>query len=47
MPQYLSKIAKIVDAKKTNNSFEDIFAIQKKSTYADKDHLALLTKKTQ
>ncbi|RIB21754.1 hypothetical protein C2G38_2243739 [Gigaspora rosea] len=46
-PQHLSKTAKIVDARKTINSFEDIFAIQKKSTYADKDHLALLTKKAQ
>ncbi|CAG8674684.1 24330_t:CDS:2, partial [Gigaspora rosea] len=43
-PQQLSKVAKVIDAKKT---FEDAFVILKKSTYADKDTLALLMKKTK
>ncbi|CAG8791024.1 10079_t:CDS:1, partial [Gigaspora rosea] len=38
---------KIVDARKTISGFEDVFVDQKKSTYADKDHLALLTKKAE
>ncbi|CAG8561670.1 24650_t:CDS:2 [Gigaspora rosea] len=45
--QYVFSTTKIVDVRKTINSFEDIFAIQKKSTYADKDYLTLLTKKAQ
>ncbi|RIB16547.1 hypothetical protein C2G38_2189627 [Gigaspora rosea] len=40
-------LAKVVDAKKTISGFEDVFVDQKKSTYADKDHLALLTKKAE
>ncbi|CAG8789724.1 2394_t:CDS:2, partial [Racocetra persica] len=32
---------------KTINIFEDVFIIQQKSTYADKDHLALLMKKAE
>ncbi|CAG8667351.1 4433_t:CDS:2 [Cetraspora pellucida] len=31
----------------TINTFEDKFIIQQKSTYVDKDHLALLTKKAE
>ncbi|CAG8709398.1 1552_t:CDS:2, partial [Racocetra persica] len=43
----LSKTAKIINNKKTINTFEDIFIVQQKSIYADKDHLALLTKKVK
>ncbi|CAG8528596.1 7621_t:CDS:2, partial [Gigaspora rosea] len=46
-PQQLFKTAKVVDARKTLSRFEDIFVVQKKSTYADNDHLALLTKKAE
>ncbi|CAG8826910.1 44124_t:CDS:2, partial [Gigaspora margarita] len=38
---------KVVDAKKIISGFEDVFVIQKKSTYANKDHLVLLTKKAE
>ncbi|CAG8785529.1 20321_t:CDS:1, partial [Racocetra persica] len=43
----LSKIAKIVNNRKTINAFEDVFIVQQKSMYVDKDHLALLTKKAE
>ncbi|CAG8694683.1 34068_t:CDS:1, partial [Racocetra persica] len=43
----LSKIAKIVSARKDIIVFEDAFVVQKKSTYADEDNLTLLTKKAQ
>ncbi|CAG8649519.1 12480_t:CDS:2, partial [Cetraspora pellucida] len=39
--------AKIVNDKIMINTFEDKFIVQQKSTYADKDHLALLTKKVK
>ncbi|RIB30625.1 hypothetical protein C2G38_2321595 [Gigaspora rosea] len=45
--QQLSKIAKVVNAKRDINVFEDTFVIQKKLTYADKDNMSLLTKKAQ
>ncbi|CAG8813526.1 2959_t:CDS:1, partial [Racocetra persica] len=45
--QHLSKMVKIVNAKKMINGFEDVFVVQKKFTYVDNDNLALLTKKTQ
>ncbi|CAG8808686.1 12911_t:CDS:2, partial [Racocetra persica] len=41
----LSKIAKVVSARKDIIAFEDAFVVQKKSTYADEDNLTLLTKK--
>ncbi|RIB21288.1 hypothetical protein C2G38_2177073 [Gigaspora rosea] len=40
-------VAKVVDARKTLSGFEDVFIVQKKSTYANNDHLALLTKKAE
>ncbi|RIB26773.1 hypothetical protein C2G38_2264481 [Gigaspora rosea] len=46
-PQQLSKTAKVVDGRKTLSRFEDVFVVQKKSTFADNDHLALLTKKAE
>ncbi|RIB14848.1 hypothetical protein C2G38_2143860 [Gigaspora rosea] len=46
-PQQLSKTAKVVNARKTLSGFEDVFVVQKKSTFADNDHLALLTKKAE
>ncbi|RIB24732.1 hypothetical protein C2G38_2167822 [Gigaspora rosea] len=45
--QQLSKIAKVVNAKRDINIFEDTFVVQKKLTYADKDNMSLLTKKAQ
>ncbi|CAG8483378.1 9082_t:CDS:2 [Gigaspora margarita] len=45
--QELSKIAKIVSARKDIIAFEDAFVVQKKSTYTDEDNLTLLTKKAQ
>ncbi|CAG8501710.1 10231_t:CDS:2, partial [Cetraspora pellucida] len=46
IPWILSKIAKVISARKSI-AFEDAFVDHKKSTYADKDNLILLTKKAQ
>ncbi|CAG8689774.1 18372_t:CDS:1, partial [Gigaspora rosea] len=43
----LSKTAKIINAKKADNAFENAFVTQHKSMYATKDHLTLLTKKAK
>ncbi|CAG8785387.1 14879_t:CDS:2, partial [Gigaspora rosea] len=43
----LSKTAKVINAKKADNAFENAFVTQHKSTYATKDHLTLLTKKAE
>ncbi|CAG8501206.1 11103_t:CDS:2 [Racocetra persica] len=37
----------IIALKETLSGFDDVFVVQKKSTYADNDHLALLTKKVE
>ncbi|CAG8843319.1 29189_t:CDS:2, partial [Gigaspora margarita] len=47
LQQQLSKTAKVINAKKANNAFENAFVTQHKSTYANKDHLILLTKKAE
>ncbi|CAG8736637.1 10400_t:CDS:2, partial [Racocetra persica] len=46
-PEQHSKTAKVINTRKATNSFEDVFVVQKKSIYADKDHLTLLTKKAK
>ncbi|CAG8822525.1 4195_t:CDS:2, partial [Gigaspora margarita] len=43
----LSKMAKVINARKANNEFENAFVTQHKSMYANKDHLTLLTKKAE
>ncbi|CAG8815126.1 12056_t:CDS:2, partial [Gigaspora rosea] len=40
-------IAKVINARRDINVFEDTFVVQKKSIYADKDNMRLLTKKAQ
>ncbi|CAG8530421.1 11860_t:CDS:2 [Racocetra persica] len=40
-------MAKVINARKADNVFENTFVTQHKSTYATKDHLALLTKKAE
>ncbi|CAG8813740.1 32052_t:CDS:2, partial [Gigaspora margarita] len=43
----LSKMAKVINTRKADNVFENAFVIQYKFTYANKDHLTLLTKKAE
>ncbi|CAG8836673.1 21301_t:CDS:2, partial [Gigaspora margarita] len=38
---------KVVNARKADNTFENAFVTQRKSIYATKDHLTLLTKKAE